>query len=115
MAGSPFAHFGEHGLYHRNGAEHVGIELTLQVSERRLLEHAFVTVARIVHEDIDGTNLAGRLCNSVGNCAEVSDVKQDRVSASLCETSEGRRCLVGAYRTDDLMSCLQGALGKCPP
>jgi hypothetical protein len=36
-----------------------GIELSLQVSDRRLLEYAFMTVTDIGHEDVDRIHLAG--------------------------------------------------------
>ncbi len=72
----PLPHAGEHGLDHRDRAEHVGGELPLQVVYRGLLKGALVAVAGVVHQHVDWPGFLLRRPHRLGDRRIVRDIEQ---------------------------------------
>jgi hypothetical protein len=71
------AHERQHRL-HRDRAEYVHVELPAHCFERRFFHHAFVAVAGVVDQHVDGADARFDLCDDGVDCVEVGHVEHAR-------------------------------------
>ncbi|MNS73536.1 hypothetical protein D3C72_1069790 [compost metagenome] len=112
VAAAARAHVRQHGLDQRGRTEHVHFELMAQFVQRGFFEDAFVAVAGVVDQHVDGADVgfhAGHQCIDGGG---IGDVQQ---AAEGATRREGFEILTGgfaAHGADHAMAGQQRLLGQ---
>jgi len=113
VPGAALSHRRQHRLDHGDRAEYVDLELPPQVVDRGFLQKAFVAIAGIVHQHVDGADIFLDRRDRGRDLRGVGDVKDHRVGA-LTEFLEIRFVAFLAHGAHDDMTVAQRRLGQCP-
>ena len=112
MAATARAHVRQHGLDQRGGAEDVHFELMAQLVQRGFFEDAFMAVAGVVDQHVDGADVAFDVGDECIDGAGIGDVQQ---AAEGAARREGLELLAGrfaAHGADHAMAGQQRLLGQ---
>ncbi|MNT19193.1 hypothetical protein D3C72_1544430 [compost metagenome] len=112
MAAPAPAHEGQDGLHHRHRAEHVHVELAPHLRQRRFFHDAFVPVARVVDQDIDGADAGLDVRHHAVDGVEVGHVQHAANGGARRQGFECDPGRVAAHRADDAVAVGQGFFGE---
>ncbi len=114
MSTPAFAHVGQYGFHHGDGAEHVHVELPAHFSQRGLLHHAFVTISGVVDEHVHRSDSRFDLLNNAINGREVGYVEYPGANPLRSQCFEVASCLPASHCADYAMTSRDRLLGQRP-